>query len=264
MSSFKKLYINDNHFLAYKKFVPNGHKARIGVVFLSGYMSDMEGGKAVFLQNLCEGINIPYVRFDYSGCGESSGNFVEGTISNWLDDTLSIIDDFTEVDQIILVGSSMGGWLMLLAAMKRKERIKSLLGIASAPDFTEGLMWDVFDEQVQKQIMGEGSYKMATDYCADPNTPDAEDSFYLITKDLILDGRKNMLLNKSEIDINIPMILTHGMRDEDVPFEYSIEIKERVTSKDVEVVLSTTGKHRMSEKEDLELIKNSLTKLLEN
>lgn len=260
MSKFKKLYINDNQFLAYNKFVPSNSNGNVGVIFLSGFMSDMEGSKAVFLEGLCKKLTVSFVRFDYSGCGASSGDFIDGTISKWKEDTLKIIDDFTEVEKIILVGSSMGGWLMLLAALERKDKVKSLLGIASASDFTEDLMWRALTEEAQNEIMNNGLYNLPTDYCDDPNSD--EQNFYPITKDLIESGRANMLLNRNVIDLNIPIILIHGIKDEDVPYEYSIDIKEKLSSSDVKVILSKDGKHRMSEPEDLNLIEESLKQLL--
>jgi len=269
MDNNKKLYINDKDFIAYNKFIPDSYngqnKLRVGVVFLSGYMSDMQGGKATFLEKICIEKQIPFVRFDYSGCGLSSGNFMDGSISKWNADTIRIIDDFDEVEKIILVGSSMGGWIMLLAALARKNKICCLVGIASAPDFTEDLMWNILPIEAQNEVTHNSFYKMKTDYCGDPNNLEAEDSFYTITKLLIEDGRKNMLLNKEEqINLSMPVSLIHGMNDEDVPYKYSILLKEKLASKNVEVILQKSGTHRMSEPENLELIAQVLEEKLSN
>jgi len=266
MQNYKKLHINDKEFLAYNKFVPELENNKIGVVFFSGYASDMQGGKATSLENFCIKKSIPFVRFDYSGCGFSSGNFLDGSISKWKEDCLRIIDDFTQVDKIILVGSSMGGWLMLLAALERKERISAIIGIASAPDFTEDLMWDVLPEEAQQEILTAGKYNMPTDYCDDPDSNNSpEDNHYVITKLLIEDGRKNLIFNNNEIlDINVPVRLIHGTKDEDVPFSYSLKLIDKISSKDVQVILQKDGQHRMSTDEDLNLIFKTLEEVLQN
>ena len=129
----KPKFINgdDHRKIAYHKYEANGPT----VVFCGGYMSDMEGTKALFLEKTCKSLGMSYVRFDYSGHGNSSEEFIDGTIGKWLADTLSVIDQITE-GPLIIVGSSMGGWIGLLAALARKDRIKAFIGIAAAPDFT--------------------------------------------------------------------------------------------------------------------------------
>lgn len=256
MSKFKKLHINQNDYLAYNKFSPGKKSKKTGVIFLSGFMSDMEGSKATFLEEICRGENIPYIRFDYSGCGESSGEFEDQNISSWKENVLKVIDSFSEVENVILVGSSMGGWLMLLAAIERLERIYSLIGIASAPDFTENLIWQTLSKEAKDEIISQGKYKMPTDYCDDPNSE--EDNYYIITKNLIEDGRKNMLLDKGKININIPVKLIHGVCDEDVPYSYSLKLMEQLKTENVEVILKKNGKHRMSDQDDLDLIEETL------
>ena len=222
------------------------------VVFLSGFKSDMEGTKALFIESVCKATGHAFVRFDYSGHGKSGGKFADGTIGQWRNDCLKIIDELTS-GPVILTGSSMGGWLMLLAALARPERIKALIGIAAAPDFTEELIWEKFSAAEQKQIMQNG--KVIINNCQPGEQP------YPITKTLIEDGRKHLLLNNS-ININCPVRLIHGMRDEDVPYQTSQRLAEQLTSGNVEIHLIKAATHRMSEQKNLELLKTTLMDII--
>ena len=223
-----------------------------GVVFCGGFRSDKEGSKALFLEELCKELGHAFIRFDYFGHGESHGDFVDGTIGQWKDDVIKVLDELTEGPQII-VGSSMGGWLTLLAAKERPKKVKSLIGIASAPDFTEELLWQAFDEFRQKKLEKEGVIQI-------PNCYEDEEP-YPITIKLIEEGREHLLL-EDEIKINCPIRLLHGMDDEDVPYEYSTSIAEMVTSDDVEVHLLKDAGHRMSGEKELALLKETLLSLL--
>jgi len=242
------------------------------VVFLSGFKSDMEGAKALFLEAVCRQSGHAFLRFDYSGHGKSGGKFEDGTIGQWKSDILKIIDQATS-GELILVGSSMGGWLMLLAALARPERVKALIGIAAAPDFTEELIWKKFTPAEQKQIAQSG--KIIIDNCNPGEEP------YPITKKLIEDGRKYLLLTKTPhpalaagsgkkpphqvrgvLNIDVPVRLLHGMNDEDVPYQTSQRLAEKLQSKDVEIHLVKSATHRMSEPENLELLKNTLLAII--
>lgn len=222
------------------------------IVFCGGFKSDMTGSKAIFLEKVCAEQNLSYLRFDYSGHGESEGDFTDCTISDWRADTMLALDELTE-GEVIIVGSSMGGWLALHAAIDRPERIKALIGIAAAPDFTEDLMWDGFDDFTREKITRDG--QLIT-----PNCYEGEED-YIITHKLIEDGRKNLLL-RSPMQINCPIRLLHGMEDEDVPYEYASKIAENVTSDDVEIHLLKTSGHRMSAPNELQLLKETLISLL--
>lgn len=236
-----------NH-IAYKKI--DGKSP--GIVFCGGFRSDMEGSKAVFLEKLCKELGHSFIRFDYFGHGESHGDFTDGSIGQWKDDTLKVIDELTEGPQII-VGSSMGGWMALLAAIERPKKIKSLIGLAAAPDFTEDLMWETADEFSQKKLLRDGIIYI-------PNCHEDEEP-YPITLKLIEEGRENLLLN-GEIDINCPIRLLHGMADEDVPYEYASLIAEAVKSDDVEIKLIKDAGHRMSGEKELNLLRETLLSLL--
>jgi len=222
------------------------------VVFLSGFKSDMEGAKALFLESVCQESGNAFIRFDYSGHGKSGGKFEDGTIGQWKNDALKIIDELTK-GPLVLVGSSMGGWIMLLAALARPERIKGLVGIAAGPDFTEDLVWNQFSEK-QKHEMSETGQVMIEN-CYDDKEP------YQITQNLIEEGRKHLLL-QNKIAITCPVRLIQGMKDEDVPYQTAMRIAEKLESEDVEVHLVKNGNHRMSEPENLELLKKTLLAII--
>jgi pimeloyl-ACP methyl ester carboxylesterase len=219
-----------------------------GVVFLGGFRSDMSGTKALYLEDLCKTLGCSYVRFDYSGHGLSSGRFVEGTIGQWLSDALLVLDRLTEGPQI-LVGSSMGGWLMLLATLQRINRIQGLVGIAAAPDFLEDFH-RLTPDQAQ-DFKEKGVCYIPSQY-GDP---------YPITKTLVEEGKKHHLLNKA-IPIDCPVRLLHGLNDQDVAWQKSLKISEKLTSTDVRVTLVKDGDHRLSNDTDLALLGTAVRELL--
>jgi pimeloyl-ACP methyl ester carboxylesterase len=211
-----------------------------GVMFLGGLMSDMSGTKAIALEDHCRQAGRAFLRFDYFGHGESSGQFTEGTIGRWHSDTLAVLDSVAVGPQI-LVGSSMGGWQMLLAARARPERIKGLVGVAAAPDFTEDIMWRQFDDAAKARIRAEGILYLPSDY---------EDTPYPVSLGLIEDGRDHLLL-RGPLALDCPLHLIHGMVDTDVPWQTALKICEAVSSEDVAVTLVKDGGHRLSGEGDL-------------
>jgi pimeloyl-ACP methyl ester carboxylesterase len=215
-------------------------KSAPSIVFLGGFMSDMTGSKAVALENFARARGLGFVRFDYFGHGGSSGRFEDGTIGRWRDDAVAVLDELTQGPQI-LVGSSMGGWVMLLTALARPARVAGLVGIAAAPDFTETLMWQAFTPAIKETLRREGVYYEPSDYGEEP---------YPITMRLIEEGRDHLIMDKP-IPITCPVRLIHGTADPDVPWNLSLELMERVESTDVEVTLVKDGGHRLSEPEDL-------------
>lgn len=242
-NDYSRLTYGD-HFLAYHS--SNHNKKDFGVVFFGGFMSDMQGSKASAVERYCAEHHVPFVKFDYFGHGKSSGKFIDGAISLWLDNCLQVLDQLTKGPQLI-VGSSMGGWLMLLAALKRPERIASLIGIAAAPDFTEDIFNCMSDEQ--KFVLAE---KHLVDFV------EGEDS-YPISLNLIEDGRKHLLLGK-KIGINIGTILLHGMEDKSVNFTTSIKIAQNMESKDVEIYFVKGAEHRFSSEDNLNLLYSCISK----
>jgi pimeloyl-ACP methyl ester carboxylesterase len=218
------------------------------IVFLPGYMSDMEGTKALALDSWAEGEGRAFLRFDYSGCGASEGRFEEATLAIWRNDILHLIDSLTE-GPLLLVGSSMGGWLMLLVALARPERIAGLIGIAAAPDFTD---WGFTDDERQILIK-DGILREPSAYSNEP---------YLTTRELWLSGQANLLLAK-EIPLDCPVRLLHGQRDEDVPVSISFRLGRALRSADVQTILVKDGDHRLSRDEDLALLIATAGQLLE-
>lgn len=210
-----------------------------GVVFLGGFMSDMEGGKATELEAYCKRTGRAFVRFDYQGHGQSSGAFADGTIGLWLKDALSVIDELTQGPQI-LVGSSMGGWIALLAAKARRARVKGLVGIAAAPDFTVR-HWAELSDADQQTITNTGRLEVYSDYGPDP---------YVFTRALFEDGWANRV-NNGPIHLDIPVRLIQGACDPDVPWQTAMSIADNLTGDDTEVILVPGGDHRLSEPNDL-------------
>ncbi len=216
-------------------------------MFLGGLMSDMGGTKALALEAHCRVEGRAFVRFDYFGHGESSGAFIEGTIGRWHADTLQVLDTVAEGPQF-LVGSSMGGWQMLLAACARPERVAGLIGIAAAPDFTEDLMWSQFDEGTKARIRGEGIVYLPSDY---------EDAPYPVSRNLIEEGRDHLLL-RAPLMLDCPVHLIQGMADKDVPWRTALAITEAVSGDNVTVTLIKDGDHRLSRDEALTRLMNAV------
>ena len=221
-----------------------------GIIFLGGFRSDMTGTKALFLEDYCRNRGRGFLRFDYFGHGASSGDFSRGTIGRWREDAIAVVDSLTTGPQI-LIGSSMSGWIMLLAALARPGRVAALVGIAGAPDFTEELLWPRLTAAQRQTIMAEGRVVLPSDF--DP-------AGYLYTRALIEDGQRYLLLG-GPIPLDIPVRLLHGMRDESVPWQLSLRLAERLTGRDVAVTLVKDGDHRLSTPSDLALLAQTLDAL---
>lgn len=224
-----------------------------GVIFCTGFKSDMQGGKALALEAWCRGRGRQFTRFDYQGHGESSGDFEEGTIGQWRDDALSVLDEVTNGPQII-VGSSMGAWMMLLISLARPERIAGLLGLAPAPDFTEHMRSVALSGAQLASLSSQGYCDIHTQY--DDCQP------YRIRQTLLDEGGNHLLLH-AEIPIEVPVRLIHGLQDPDVPWQRSMDIMDKLRSTDVEVQLIKSGQHRLSEPEDLQRMLRTLDGLIE-
>src|SRR5512134_1464489 len=211
-----------------------------GIVFLTGYKSDMSGQKAVWLEEFCRARGNAYVRFDYYGHGLSSGAFTDGTIGRWAEDTLAVLDHLTEGPQI-LVGSSLGGWIMILAALQRSDRIAGLVGTAAAPDFTEDILIMLNDDQ-RTALERDGVIPVYSPYDPEP-TP--------VTRRIIEEARQHLVM-REEIPLDCPVRLIHGMEDPDVPWQISWQLAAHFRSRDVEITLIKAGDHRLSEPHDLD------------
>ena len=218
------------------------------IVFLPGYMSDMDGTKALALDAWAQGQGRAMLRFDYGGCGASEGDFEAQSLAAWRDDTLTMIDAFTE-GPVLLVGSSMGGWLMLLAALAWPERVAGLVGIAPAPDFTS---WG-FTQDQKMTILQQGKLEEPSAYSDQP---------YVTTRTFWESGESLRLLH-ADIDIACPVRILHGQADADVPWAWSLELMKRLRSADVQATFVKDGDHRLSREADIALLIATVNGLLE-
>jgi len=224
-----------------------------GVVFCTGFMSDMEGGKALALEAFCRERGQSFLRFDYTGHGESSGDFEDGTIGQWAEDAVYALDRLTQGPQVV-VGSSMGGWIMMLTALARPSRVAGLVGIAPAPDFTVGFYESEISEAQRKELHDKGVLYIESEYGPDP-TP--------FTLKLIEDGKNRLVLNSPPVQINCPVRLLHGMGDPDVPWRLSLEIAEKLAAEDVVTTLIKDGDHRLSRDQDIDRLLKTVGGLLD-
>ena len=217
------------------------------IVFLPGYMSDMAGSKAVALDAWAGGRGRAMLRLDYSGCGASEGAFEDGTLEIWRDDALRLIDTLV-AGPVLLVGSSMGGWLMLLLALARPERVIGLVGIAAAPDFTS---WG-FDASEKAALRQHGRLEQPSAY----GTP------LITTRAFWESGEANLMLER-EIAVDCPVRLLQGQADPDVPWEIALRLAERLRSGDVQTILIKDGDHRLSRESDIALLIATVARLLD-
>ena len=226
------------------------HRAGIGpaIIFLPGYMSDMEGGKASALAAWAAAEGRAMIRFDYAGCGASDGEFETQTLAGWRDNVLAVMHEVAD-RPVVLVGSSMGGWLMLLAALAWPDRVAGLVGIAAAPDFT---FWG-FSQEQKMTILREGRLEEPSPYGDQP---------YVTTRAFWESGEGLRLLH-GEIEIRCPVRLLHGQADTDVPWQYSLELMRLLRSADVQATFVKDGDHRLSRDKDIALLIATVEGLLE-
>jgi pimeloyl-ACP methyl ester carboxylesterase len=222
-----------------------------GVVFLGGFRSDMTGTKAEALDRFCAARGQAYLRFDYFGHGASAGAFEDATVGRWKEDALAVLDQLTDGPQV-LVGSSLGGWIMVLAALARSSRVRALVGIAAAPDCTEDLMWAELAPEARESVMRDGFVRLPSQY-----SPEG----YIFTRALIEEGRRHLVM-RAPIPLTCPVRLLQGMQDPDVPWRTSLALAERLESRDVVVTLIKDGDHRLSTEANLALLTRTLERLL--
>lgn len=225
------------------------HGAGPTIVFLPGYMSDMEGGKAIALDDWAARTGRAMLRLDYAGNGASEGRFEDGTLASWRDDALLLIDSLVE-GPVVLAGSSMGGWLALLIALARPDRVVGLVGIAAAPDFTE---WG-FTDADKALLATEGRIVEPTPYGDDP---------YVTTLAFWESGQALRLL-EGTIAIDCPVRLLHGQADADVPWQIALRLADRLRSSDVQTLLVKDGDHRLSRDTDIALLIRTVAALLDS
>ena len=225
----------------------------ITVVFFHGFMSDMVGAKPTAIQKFCKKQKLNFLKFEYSGHGKSTGKFIEGNISKWTNDAKQLIKSKTAKDKnLIFIGSSMGSWIALNLFPFFKKKLKGFIGISSAPEFLEELMWKKFNKKIKEIIMTKKIYYL-----------EYGGFTYPLTKQLILDGRKNKVLN-NKINLNIPIVLFHGTSDEVVPLNVSRRIFKIFRKSKKKLIRIKNGDHSLSRKSDLKKICNELNRMIKD
>lgn len=218
------------------------------ILFLPGYASDMSGSKALALEAWARATGRAFIRFDYGGCGQSQGAFEDQTLAGWRDDVLAMID-LVDTGPVVLVGSSMGGWLMLLAALARPDRIAALIGIAAAPDFTD---WG-FSVDEKLALLSDGRLERPSAYAPTPT---------IYTRGFWSSGEANRIMH-GVIAVDVPVRLLHGMCDSDVPVMRSVRLAELIRSADVQLVIVKDGDHRLSRDSDIALLIRAVEEVID-
>jgi pimeloyl-ACP methyl ester carboxylesterase len=240
------LTTTQNRRIAYHQIAGRGP----GIVFLGGFKSDMEGTKALYLETIAKDQGRAFLRFDYSGHGQSSEAFTDGCIGDWAQDATEVILRLTNGPQV-LVGSSMGGWIALLVARAHPEKLAGLVTIAAAPDFTEDSMWDGFSPAQRGELVSDGQVALPSGY-GEP---------YIITRRLIEDGRDHLVL-RSPLHVSVPVRMLQGTADRDVPQSVALRLLDHLDGPDVRLILVAGADHRFSEPQTLELIGTTMAEVL--
>ncbi len=244
---------NKEKFIAYYKLNTIKNKAPC-IIFHHGFMSDMNGKKALYIEEYCKQQGYGFIRFDNFGHGKASGKFIDQTISTWLEGLNLIINELVD-SSFLLIASSMGSWIVMLNALQDIKNLIGIVGISSAPDFTEDLIWKNFNTDQKNTIEKNGIAEISG---SNPNCI----HFYPISYNLILDGRKHLLLSRKKIQISCPTHLIHGMQDIEVPYETSKRLTKKIDNDKVVLKLIKDGDHRLSRPQDLKLIRNSIEEIL--
>ena len=232
------------------RYISNIYKNSLCIVFLHGFMSDLEGEKPRALLNFAKKNKVSFLALEYSGHGKSSEKFIEGNISKWSEQTSKLIKKKTKGSNLILVGSSMGAWISLKQFEIFKNRIIGFLGIGAAPEFLEHIMWKKFSKKMKKEIIKKGIYNLKHG-----------DYEYPITYQLIRDGRKNKVLNK-KINLKIKVTMVHGEKDEAVPVSYSRKVLRLFPNAHKKINVIKNGNHSLSNKRGLKIILKELKLLI--
>ena len=249
MNKFKYLKLNKYKKIRYLSVIP---KNKIYIVFLHGFMSDLEGEKPKNFLKYCKNKNLGFLGLEYSGHGKSSGKFISGNITKWSNETKIVIKKILKKSNFILVGSSMGAWIALKQFKYFRKQIKGFLGIGSAPEFLERLMWNKFSKKVKKEIVSKGIYNLKHGNYE-----------YPITYQLIKDGRKNKVLN-NKLKSKIFITMIHGSKDEVVPVSYSKKVLNLFKKANKKLIIITNGDHSLSNKKNLKKIIFELNKIISN
>lgn len=234
----QNFFLTNNNQKIHYKFINN--KSQTTIIFLHGLMSNIQSKKAKYLKNFSNKNKVNLLLFEYSGHGRSSGQFIDFSIKNWVEDSRLIIKRLIKKNKIILIGSSMGAWIGILLIKYFYKRIKGVIGIAAAPDFTKELIWRKLNIVEKNKIRKDKIYKLKSSY----------NNFYPITKKFIFDAKKLLVLNK-KIKCNFPVELLHGLKDSSVPWFYSIRLIKTLISKKLNLTIINDGDHSLSRAKDL-------------
>jgi len=234
----QNFFLTKNNQKIHYEFINN--KSLTTIIFLHGLMSNIQSKKAKHLKKFVNKNKINLLLFEYSGHGKSSGKFTDFSIKNWVNDSRSIIKKLIKKNKIVLVGSSMGAWIGVILIKYFYQRIKGYVGIASAPDFTEELIWKKLNISEKNNIKKNRIYKLKSNH----------NNFYPITKKFIIDGKKNLILNK-KIKCNFRVELLHGINDSSVPWFYSLKLLKTLISKKINLTIINDGDHSLSRTQDL-------------
>ena len=243
MTKFNYLKISKTKRIRYLKHMRNNS---VYIVFLHGFMSDLEGAKPKAFFNFAKKNNLGFLALEYTGHGKSSGKFTNGNITKWSEDTSILIKKIVNKNKIIFVGSSMGSWISLNQFQKFKKQIVGFLGIGSAPEFLENLMWKKFTKKIKDELIKKKIYHL-----------NHGDYKYPITLQLIRDGRKNRVFNK-KIDSKIKVTMVHGQKDEVVPISYSRKILKIFSKAKKKLIIIKNGNHSLSSQKYLRKLKKEL------
>ena len=234
----QNFFLTNNNQKIHYKFINN--KSQTTIIFLHGLMSNIQSKKAKYLKNFSNKNKVNLLLFEYSGHGRSSGQFIDFSIKNWVEDSRLIIKRLIKKNKIILIGSSMGAWIGILLIKYFYKRIKGVIGIAAAPDFTKELIWRKLNIVEKNKIRKDKIYKLKSSY----------NNFYPITKKFMFDAEKLLVLNK-KIKCNFPVELLHGLKDSSVPWFYSIRLIKTLISKKLNLTIINDGDHSLSRAKDL-------------
>lgn len=246
LNQIPQLQINDK-FISYIES-KSKKKDDLTIIFLHGLRSNMMGKKAVKLEEVCIDQGLHYIRFDNFGHGQSSGEFQESKIGDWLEGLEHIVENLAQ-KEVILIGSSMGGWISMLFAQKYPNKVKAVIGVAAAPDFTEELMWKKLPQAKQQELVEKGLVYVKS---ADGRYT------YPIRYDFIREARNHLIMQDDSLNIQCPIQLVHGKQDLDVPYDTVFEIKKRLPQKQVSIITHESGDHSLSDEEGIKMISDSL------
>eukprot|EP01035_Chromulina_nebulosa_P018941 gene18941-24749_t len=253
--SGRNLVINiENNDISYD--IARGSANKPAIMFLPGLIRQKDDAKSITLKSICKKLGLTFLCADYLGVGKSSGKFEDGSISRWTSDTIAIISELITSNEkkVVLVGHGLGAWVSLIVARERPDIVAGIIGLAADPDFTEELLWKKLSDEVKEKILNEGVYEITWGH-----------EKYPITRNLIEDGRKNLLLNGAPGSVNVrcPVRLIHGLSDEEVPYQLAVQLVDNLASSDASVVLLKKSTHSMDREADFKTMRSMIIEVID-